>query len=262
MDDTAVSARFASQPHPPASDRARDRGQGTQRRGSSSSIRVLIVERDRQIQRLLRAAFASSGYQTSQIESHARGIAAALNRQFDLIVVEVSRIGCDGMDLIRNVRAARSVPVLALATSHDEAVTVEVLDCGADDCLAKPFGVEELLARSRSLLRRLGVPDQRGRQPYAFGRVRASLADRWATIGDVSVHLTRTEFRVLACLLANAGKPLTHRHLLAEVWGASHVDESQYLRVFVQSLRRKLETEPSRPKHLITELGVGYRFVP
>jgi two-component system KDP operon response regulator KdpE len=212
--------------------------------------------------RLLRAAFASSGYQTSRIESHARGIAAALNRQCDLIVVEVSGIGCDGMRLIRDVRAARSVPVLALTPSHDESITVEALDCGADDCLAKPFGLKELLARSRSLLRRRGLPDQHGRQPYAFGRVRVSLADRWVTVADASVHLTCTEFRLLACLLAHAGKPLTQRWLLAEVWGASHVEDSQYLRVFMRSLRQKLETEPSRPKHLITELGVGYRFVP
>jgi two-component system, OmpR family, KDP operon response regulator KdpE len=212
--------------------------------------------------RLLRAAFASSSYQISQIESHARGIAAALNRPFDLIVVEVSRIGCDGMQLIRNLRGARSVPVLALAPKHDEEVMVEALDCGADDCLGKPFGVEELLARSRSLLRRLGAPDQRGCQPYAFGRVRVNLADRWATVGGVAVHLTRTEFRLLACLLARAGKPLTHRQLLAEVWGASHVEDGQYLRVFMRSLRLKLETDPSMPKHLITELGIGYRFVP
>jgi two-component system KDP operon response regulator KdpE len=212
--------------------------------------------------RFLRAAFAQSGYRTSSIESHARGIAPALNRQLDLIVVEVSGLGCDGMDLIRSVRAVRSVPVLALASSREEPITVEALDCGADDCLAKPFGVEELRARSRALLRRREARDQLGRQPYAFGGVRISLADRSVMVGDVSVHLTRTEFRLLTCLLAHAGKPLTHRQLLAEVWGASHVEDSQYLRVFMGSLRRKLETEPSRPKHLITELGVGYRFVP
>ena len=239
-----------------------ERVRATLPRNRSTSVQVLVVERDQQMRRLLRATFASSGYRTSQTESHARGITAALNRQFDLIVVEVSGTGCDGMDLIRRVRVLRSVRVLALATNYDEAVTIEALDCGADDCQSKPFFVEELLARARALLRRPDVSGRHGCSPYAFGRVRVSLEDRSATVGDVSVHLTRTEFRLLSCLLVNAGKPLTHRHLLAEVWGASHVEDGQYLRVFMGSLRRKLETEPGRPRHLITEHGFGYRFVP
>jgi two-component system, OmpR family, KDP operon response regulator KdpE len=258
MDDLAACTRFASQSRASSLDAARERAPAP---GSACCVHVLVVERDREMHRLLRAAFASSGYRTSPIESHARGVAAALNRQCDLIVVEVSGVGCDGTELIRKVRAARSVPVLALAPGPDETVMVEALDCGADDCLAKPFGVGELLARSRSLLRRRVGANQVSRQTYAFGRVRVSLQDRWAAVGGTAVHLTRTEFRLLACLLTQAGKPLTHRYLLREVWGDSHAEDSQYLRVFIGNLRRKLEVEPSRPRHLLTELGVGYRFI-
>jgi two-component system KDP operon response regulator KdpE len=164
------------------------------------------------------------------------------------------------VDFIRELRTWSALPVIVLSARTDEVDKIEALDAGADDYLTKPFGVGELLARVRAALRRVATGTG-GEPMVAFGDVRVDLANRNVLRNGTTVHLTPIEYRLLSLLAGNAGKVLTHRQLLRDVWGPSHVEHSHYLRIYMAQLRQKLEADPARPRHFLTEPGVGYRFV-
>jgi two-component system KDP operon response regulator KdpE len=210
----------------------------------------------------VRHALEAEGFRVCEAENLQRGLIEAGTRKPDLAILDLGLPDGSGTDFIRAVRAWSSMPIVVLSARSDEQDKVEALDAGADDYLTKPFGVAELLARVRaSLRRRLHTADE----PAAvarFGDVVVDLAHRRVTRDGQEVHLTQIEFRLLAVLLSHPDKVLTHRHLLREVWGPPYVEHSHYLRIYMAHLRQKLEADPARPQHLITETGVGYRFVP
>lgn len=220
---------------------------------------VVIVEDEPQIRRFVRAALESEGCTVWEADTAARGLIEAGTRKPDLLVLDLGLPDGDGVDLIRNLRNWSGVPVLVLSARSDESDKVAALDAGGDDYLTKPFGIPELLARVRALLRRAG---RGGDMPpvFAFGPVEVDLARRQVSRHGEAVHLTPIEYRLLTQLVANAGRVLTHRQLLREVWGPSHVEHAHYLRVYMAGLRRKLEDDPAMPRHILTESGVGYRL--
>jgi two-component system KDP operon response regulator KdpE len=222
---------------------------------------VLIVEDDREIRRFVRAALETDGYRVAEAETQARGLIEAGTRRPDLLIVDLGLPDGDGIDLIRSLRSFSGAPVIVLSARTAEDVKVEALDAGADDYLVKPFGVAELLARTRAAMRRRATPASRDTPIVAFDDVTIDLSARKVARAGAPVHLTPVEFRLLSTLLAHPDKVLTHRHLLREVWGPSHAEHSHYLRIYMAHLRRKLESDPARPRHLLTEVGVGYRFV-
>jgi two-component system, OmpR family, KDP operon response regulator KdpE len=220
-----------------------------------------VVQDDRQIRCLLRSTLAGGGFQVWEAETLQRGIIDAGTRRPDLVIVDPALPDGHGHELIREVRSFSCVPILVLSARVDEIDKIAALDLGADDYLTKPFGVGELLARTRALLRRNARCRERGSTVYEFARVRVDLEDRRVTRAAAPVHLTSVEFRLLAYLVNREGKLLTHRELLREVWGPRHVDHSHYLRIYIAQLRQKLEDEPARPRHFVTEIGAGYRFL-
>ena len=226
-----------------------------------SAPQVLIVEDDREIRRFIRAALEDEGYRVSEAETVERGVIDAGTRKPDVAILDLGLPDRDGVDFIREVRTFSTVPILVLSARTEETAKVQALDAGADDYLTKPFSVAELTARLRAMLRRGVRGSERDSPIVEFGDVVVDLANRNVTRGGSAVHLTPVEFRLLAQLLAHPGKVLTHRVLLREVWGPSHVEDSHYLRIYMAHLRAKLEADPARPRHLITETGVGYRFV-
>ena len=191
-----------------------------------------------------------------------RGLADAAARRPDVVILDLGLPDGDGIDLIRAMRVWSEVPVIVLSARVEEDDKVDALDAGADDYLTKPFGVPELLARVRVALRRQQRAGGEQGAELAFGEVTVDLVRRRVTRGGVEVHLTQIEYRLLLELLRHPGKVLTHRHLLREVWGPAHAEQTHYLRIYMGHLRQKLEREPARPRHLLTETGVGYRFVP
>lgn len=221
---------------------------------------VLIVEDEPQIRRFVRAALEAEQCLVHEADSAARGLVEAGTRKPDLLVLDLGLPDRDGVDLVRDLRVWSGMPILVLSARSGEQDKVAALDAGADDYLTKPFGIPELLARVRALLRRA---HRGGDAPpvISFGEVRVDLAQRSVLRAGEPVHLTPIEYRLLCLLLANAGRVLTHRQLLREVWGPSHVEHAHYLRVYMAGLRRKLEADPALPQHLRTETGVGYRFV-
>jgi two-component system, OmpR family, KDP operon response regulator KdpE len=221
---------------------------------------VLVVEDDREIRRFVRAALESEGYRVSESETVARGVIDAGTRKPDVAILDLGLPDGDGSEFIRAVRAFSALPILVLSARTEEAAKVAALDAGADDYLTKPFGIAELTARLRAMLRRGARASDNESPVVTFGDVAVDLANRSVTRDGASVHLTPVEFRLLAQLVAHPGKVLTHRMLLREVWGPSHVDHSHYLRIYMAHLRQKLEPDPARPRHLLTETGVGYRF--
>jgi len=226
-----------------------------------SAPQVLIVEDDREIRRFIRAALEDEGYRVSEAETVERGVIDAGTRKPDVAILDLGLPDRDGVDFIREVRTFSTVPILVLSARTEETAKVQALDAGADDYLTKPFSVAELTARLRAMLRRGVRGSERDSPIVEFGDVAVDLANRNVRRGGSVVHLTPVEFRLLAQLLAHPGKVLTHRVLLREVWGPSHVEHSHYLRIYMAHLRAKLEADPARPRHLITETGVGYRFV-
>lgn len=221
---------------------------------------ILVVEDDDQIRRFLRVALETEDCRVCEAQTLAQGLIEAGTRKPDLIILDLGLPDGDGLDFVRELRAWSSLPVLILSARGDESVKVGVLDAGADDYLTKPFGMAELLARVRVLLRRQARAAAGDVPEFAFGEVRVDLARRQVWRNDVAVHLTQLEYRLLAVLLANAGKVVTQRHLLREIWGPSYAESGHYLRIYVGRLRRKLEQDPARPQHFLTETGVGYRL--
>jgi two-component system KDP operon response regulator KdpE len=223
---------------------------------------VLVVEDEREIRRFVRAALEADGFRVAEAENGARGVIDAGTRKPDLVILDLGLPDRDGVDVIRDLRTWTQVPILVLSARVDESDKITALDAGADDYLIKPFGTGELLARVRAMLRRTARGTEQDQPVCEFGDVRVDLVNRTVTRNGVAVHLTPVEFRLLAHLVAHPGRMITHRQLLREVWGPSHVEDSHYLRVYMGHLRQKLEAEAARPRHFITETGVGYRFVP
>ena len=221
--------------------------------------RILVVDDEPQILRSLRTTLASHGYDVQTAATGEEALAAVDGRLPDLVVLDLVLPGLSGLEVCRRLRARASLPILVLSARGDERDKVAALDLGADDYLTKPFGVNELLARIRAALRRaVGA-----RGPSAVveaGALRVDFDRRQVTLDGAEVRLTPTEFDLLKVLVANAGRVLTHGYLLRTVWGPEYEGESQVLRVFIGQLRRKVEQDPSRPRHILTEPGVGYRF--
>lgn len=228
------------------------------------AMRVLIIEDDAPIRRFLEAALANAGYEVVEAETGRMGLSHILARVPDLIVLDLGLPDMDGMEIISRVREWSQVPIIILSARGREADKVEALNAGADDYLTKPFGVPELLARIRVALRHaatLKAGGQGGASHFQVGDLAVDLAGRRVWVGEVEVHLTPLEYRLLATLVRNAGKVLTHQYLLRQVWGPGYLEQTHYPRMFIASLRRKLEEDPAEPRYLLTEQGVGYRLV-
>ncbi|MEN9354437.1 MAG: two component system transcriptional regulatory protein [Fibrobacterota bacterium] len=220
---------------------------------------VLVIEDDRAILKLLRDVFQAEGLQVHAAGTARLGLVEAGSRHPDIIVLDLGLPDLDGKEFLRELRGWSQVPVLVLTARSAESEKVEVLDLGADDYLTKPFGVPELLARLRALLRRVntGVADLGPH--YGFGQVMVDLQGRTVTRGGALVHLTDIEFRLLAALVKAEGRIVTQASLLREVWGPGQADQTHYLRIYMGHLRKKLEENPAEPAWLITEIGVGCR---
>ena len=220
---------------------------------------VLIVEDEKQIRRIVRTALEAEGYKVFDAQTAKEGLTEAATRKPDLVVLDLGLPDLDGVEFIRDLRGWSAMPVVVLSARAGEADKISALDAGADDYLTKPLGVGELLARVRVALRRVATGPE-GDPVVEFGAVSVDLANRIVTRAALPVHLTAIEYRLLSVLARNFGKVITHRQLLRDVWGPSHVEQSHYLRIYMGQLRHKLEDDPARPRHLLTETGVGYRL--
>jgi two-component system, OmpR family, KDP operon response regulator KdpE len=223
--------------------------------------KILTIEDEQEIRRFLRVSLSHHGYLLVEAENGAGGILQAAQQQPDLIVLDLGLPDMDGLEVIRRVREWSQLPIIVLSARGQEREKVTALDAGADDYLTKPFGVGELLARIRVALRHQTLGQRNGEDVvFQVERLQVDLARRLVLIDSRQVHLTPTEYRLLTTLVKHAGRVITHRQLLKEVWGPDSVQENHYLRVFMAQLRQKIESDPARPRYLLTEPGVGYRL--
>nr|WP_256350002.1 two-component system response regulator KdpE [Enterobacter sp. ENT03] len=220
----------------------------------------MIVEDEQAIVRFLRTALEADGLRVYDAGTLQRGLLEAATRKPDLVILDLGLPDGDGIDFIRDLRQWSQVPVLVLSARIEESDKIAALDAGADDYLSKPFGIGELQARLRVALRRHAGTRQSD-PLVSFSDIQVDLAARRITRNEEEIHLTPIEFRLLAVLLNNHGKVLTQRQLLSQVWGPNAVEHSHYLRIYMGHLRQKLESDPARPRHLLTETGIGYRFM-
>ena len=224
--------------------------------------RILIVEDEAEIRRFVRMSLSGEGFEVIEADGVQRGLIEAGTRRPDLVVLDLGLPDGDGIDLIRDLRAWSDMPVLVLSARTTESDKINALDAGADDYLVKPFSAGELLARVRAQLRRRTRTGADGNTSIEFGDVRIDLLHRSVEKAGTPVHLTPIQYRLLVHLAGYPNCVRTHRQLLHAVWGSSHGDDTPYLRVYMGQLRKKVEIDPSQPRHLLTEAGVGYRFVP
>ena len=223
---------------------------------------ILLIEDEQEIRRFLRNTLPAHGYRLYEAVSGSDGLAQAQARNPDLVLVDLGLPDIDGLDVIRKLREWTQAPIIVLSARGQEQVKVAALDGGADDYMTKPFGIDELLARLRTAVRhaaRSHVDAGEG-DIFTTGDLRIDLIRRHVYVAEKEIHLTPIEYKLLATLAKHAGLVMTHRQLLKEVWGPLHVEESQYLRVYMRQLRSKVEADPARPRYLLTELGVGYRL--
>jgi len=221
---------------------------------------ILIVEDEPEIRRFLRASLAAEGYRVVEAAGGERGVIDAGSHKPDMAIVDLGLPDLDGVEVIRRIRAWSPMPIVVLSARVQERAKIDALDAGADDYITKPFGVGELLARVRVALRHLARSAQGG-EVLTLGDVRLDLNKRYASRGQDQIHLTPIEFKLLGCLARHLGLVVTHHQLLTEVWGPTHAGDTHYLRVYMKQLREKLEADAVRPKHLLTEIGVGYRLL-
>jgi two-component system, OmpR family, KDP operon response regulator KdpE len=222
---------------------------------------AILIEDERQIRRFVRTALEAEGWNVHETDTLRQGLADAGTRKPDLIILDLGLPDGDGMEFLHDLRGWSKVPVIVLSARVGEQDKIQALDAGADDYLTKPFGVGELLARVRAASRRQLKAGAMLGAVFEFGDVKIDLNLRTVHKNGAVVHLTPIEYRLLTLLITNAGKVLTHRQILREVWGPSHSEDGHYVRVYMGHLRQKLEDDPAQPKHILTETAVGYRLV-
>ena len=229
----------------------------------TDNARILVVDDEPQLTRVLRMGLQSRGYDVRVASDGITGFALFNDWHPNLVITDLAMPNMDGLELCRRLRSISQIPIIILSAKGEEKIKVEALDVGADDFVTKPFGIDELLARLRAALRRSALqPTQTTETVLDAADFHVDLETRSVTVAGRVVHLTPKEFDLLVYFIKHAGKVLTHRTLLAAVWGGDYVEQDQYLRVFVGNLRKKLETNPAAPRYILTEPWVGYRFDP
>lgn len=222
---------------------------------------IVVIEDDPAIRLFLRTSLSAHNFKVFEADRGQQGIIEAGVRKPDLIILDLGLPDMDGVEVIKKIRAWSAMPIIILSARSSEQHKIDALDAGADDYLTKPFGLGELLARIRVALRHsVSNPEQVDNGVFVTGELKVDLLKRQVFVGDNEVHLTPIQYRLLALLIKNAGKVLTHQYMLKEVWGPSYKDNSHYLRIYMSQLRQKLETDPTQPQYLLTDSGVGYRL--
>ena len=226
--------------------------------------KILVVDDEPQLTRVLRTGLKSRGYDVRAAADGLAGFEAFSDWHPDLVITDLAMPNVDGLELCRKLRAVSQVPIIVLSAKGEEKTKVEALDIGADDFVTKPFGIDELLARVRASLRRANAPamNETAQTTLDSGDFHVDLESREITVRGNPIHLTPKEFELLVYFIKHAGKVLTHRTLLAAVWGGNYVEQNEYLRVFVGNLRKKIEVDPAAPHYILTEPWIGYRFDP
>ena len=226
---------------------------------TDAAARILVVDDEPQIRKFLRLGLEGHGYAVLEATTAAAALRVAVAEQPELVVLDLGLPDREGFEVLSELREWSRVPVLVLSVRHREVEKVRAFDLGADDYVVKPFGMAELLARIKAALRRRMQGDA-AEPVFRVGALEVDLGRRIVRVDKADVRLSPKQYRLLQVLVSNAGKVVTHRQLLDDVWGAVHRDDIQYLRVFVRKLRRRIEADPARPRYLLTELGVGYRL--
>ena len=226
-----------------------------------TAAKILIVDDEPQIRRMLRTTLTSSGYQVADARSGEDALLTVREYLPDLVIMDLNMPGMGGLQACRELRADSDVPIIILTVRNAESDKVEALDAGADDYVCKPFGMKEMLARIRAALRRSPTSPEGGPRRLVSEDLEIDFEDRKVRAKERNIHLTPKELDVLRYLVSQGGKPVPHRQLLQAVWGPDYGEESDYLRVFINHLRKKIEPNPAKPKYIVTEPWVGYRFV-
>lgn len=222
---------------------------------------ILLIEDEPEIRRFLRTSLPAHGFRVHEANNGRDGLTEAKARNPDLILLDLGLPDFEGSEVISEVRKWTATPIIVLSARDQEDVKVAALDLGADDYVTKPFGINELLARMRAALRHAARPESEAVDSlFTLDNIRVDLGRRQVFLSDREIHLTPIEYKLFTTLIRHAGKVITHRQLLKEVWGPLHVEEGHYLRVYMRQLRNKLESNPTHPRYLMTELGVGYRL--
>jgi two-component system KDP operon response regulator KdpE len=224
----------------------------------TDNLRILIVDDEIEIRRFLRATLSAHGNTVFEASCGEEALLMAANNRPDLLILDLGLPDVEGGEVTRRLREWSQMPIIILSVRNQEQDKIQALDTGADDYLTKPFGVGELLARIRVVMRRIVTPE--GNSTYSVGNLLVDLARHKVTLSEREITLTPTEFDLLKVLAKNAGRVMTHKQLIHQVWGTAYEDEDRLLRVNIANLRRKLETNPSKPEYILTELGVGYRL--
>jgi len=228
---------------------------------SSEDAKIVVIDDEQEIRRFLRVCLAGHGYRVCEAVNGEQGVLQCADQQPDLVLLDLGLPDMDGLEVIRRVRQWSRVPIVVLSARGQDEQKIAALDAGADDYLTKPFSVGELLARIRVGLRHaIQVAGEGSEAVFCLDALRVDLGRRQVFVGQQEIHLTPIEYRLLTTLVQYAGKVVTHRQLLKEVWGPGNADETHYLRVYMAQLRRKIEADPAQPRYLLTEPGIGYRL--